>query len=300
MAWQSAAIQFPPSAKALSDSVDSTLAQGRGEIDTALSRLGDVSPQFVKNPTAATAQGSAAAQNNLVALFGVDLRLLVVHPYQEGVGQGTGYSRHLSAPNAQLALAEKLGDAWDTHTPAGTLEAVAVLFAEQTLEAFAARLAAIGQAFPVPELRMAERRTDHLLRLEAEKSVLPGAPWAVTGGRGTCSSCCRRGRRRAVSGRRSPVPTAMKWKIPIHWRSCRTWRQRNRPTWMRCARRRRTWWRSSRPAGLPGACLPVAVPGKSPSRSRRPVPMAMTMCLPPRCCLSARRGLTALQEMFGL
>ncbi|MFC6633522.1 hypothetical protein [Microbulbifer taiwanensis] len=176
MAWQSAAIQFPPSAKALSDSVDSTLAQGRGEIDTALSRLGDVSPQFVKNPTAATAQGSAAAQNNLVALFGVDLRLLVVHPYQEGVGQGTGYSRHLSAPNAQLALAEKLGDAWDTHTPAGTLEAVAVLFAEQTLEAFAARLAAIGQAFPVPELRMAERRTDHLLRLEAEKSVLPGAP----------------------------------------------------------------------------------------------------------------------------
>ncbi|MCX2834447.1 hypothetical protein [Microbulbifer thermotolerans] len=176
MAWQNAAFQFPSIAKALSDSVDDVLTQGRGEIDTALSRLGRVSPQFVNNPTAATAEESAAAQNNLAALFDADLRLLVVHPYQEGVGQGSGYSRHLSAPNAQLALADKLGDTWDSYTPAGDLEALAVLFAEQTLESFASRLAAIGQVFPVPELRMAERRADQLLRLEAEKSVLPGAP----------------------------------------------------------------------------------------------------------------------------
>lgn len=175
MAWNNPSLQFPPSVKALSDGVDSTLSQGRVEIDTALSRLGAVNPLFENNPTAAIAQGAAAAQNNLVDLFDADLRLLVVHPWTEGVGQGEGVIRHLSAPNAQLALAKKLADTWDTHKPGGNLEAVAVLFAEQTLQAFAARLSAIGQVFPLPELRVAERRAEQLLRLESEKSVLPGA-----------------------------------------------------------------------------------------------------------------------------
>lgn len=176
MAWQSATVQFPPSAQALSDSVAATLTQGRSEVDNALARLGDVQPTFTNNPTAATAQGSATAQSDLENLFGVDLQLLVVHPYLEGVGQGDGYSRHLSAPNAQHALAAKLGDAWDSNAPTGSLDAVAVLFAEQTLQAFADRLQALATVFPVPELRVAERRAEQLLRLESEKSVLPGAP----------------------------------------------------------------------------------------------------------------------------
>ncbi|MFA0810859.1 hypothetical protein [Microbulbifer epialgicus] len=176
MTWQSAQIQFPPTAKGLSDAVDAALEQGKGEITTALSRLGEISPSFAMNPTAATAIGSAANQNALVELFGTDLRALVVHPYQEGVGQGESYTRHLSAPNAQQALAGKLGDAWDNHKPSGPLEAVCVLFAEQSLRAFAERLKAVCQLFPLSELCEAEHRAEQLLRLESEKSVLPGAP----------------------------------------------------------------------------------------------------------------------------
>ncbi|WHI46816.1 hypothetical protein [Microbulbifer sp. VAAF005] len=176
MTWQSAAIQFPPSAQSLSDAVDATLAQGSGEITSALARLGDISPSFAANPTASTATGSAANQNALVDLFGADMRALVVHPYQEGVGQGESYSRHLSAPNAQQALAAKLGDAWDNYKPSGNLEAVCVLFAEQTLAAFATRLKAVCGLFPISELCEAEHRAEQLLRLESEKSVLPGAP----------------------------------------------------------------------------------------------------------------------------
>ncbi|WP_299940098.1 hypothetical protein [uncultured Microbulbifer sp.] len=176
MTWQPAQVQFPPTAKGLSDAMDTALAQGKGEITTAVSRLGALSPSFVTNPTASTATGSDAAQNALVHLFGAELRALVVHPYQEGVGQGESYSRHLSAPNAQQALAGKLGDAWDSYKPAGNLEAVCVLFAEQTLTAFAARLKAVCQLFPLSELCEAEHRAEQLLRLESEKSVLPGAP----------------------------------------------------------------------------------------------------------------------------
>jgi hypothetical protein len=176
MTWQRAQVQFPPSAKSLSDAVDATLAQGKGEITAALSRLGAISPSFATNPTASTATGSGATQNSLVDLFGAEMRALVVHPYQEGVGQGESYSRHLSAPNAQQALVAKLGDAWDSHKPAGTLEAVCILIAEQTLTAFAARLKAACQLFPISELCEAEHRAEQLLRLESEKSVLPGAP----------------------------------------------------------------------------------------------------------------------------
>ncbi|BBM04159.1 hypothetical protein [Microbulbifer sp. GL-2] len=176
MTWQSAQVQFPPTAKGLSDSVNTALEQGKGEINTALSRLGEISPSFATNPTASTATGSAATQNTLVDLFGAELRALVVHPYQEGVGQGESYSRHLSAPNAQQALAAKLGDACDSFKPGGSLEAVCVLFAEQTLSAFAERLKAVCQLFPLSELCEAEHRAEQLLRLESEKSVLPGAP----------------------------------------------------------------------------------------------------------------------------
>lgn len=180
MAWQTPLIQFPPGIKALSDGVDNALSQGRGEIDTALARLDAVNPTYKKNPTATAAQGAAAAQNNLVDLLDAELRLLVVHPWTEGAGQGEGVSRHLSAPNAQRALAAKLRDGWDSHTPTGELEALAVLFAEKTLQGFAARLSAFATVFPLPELRQAERRADQLLRLEAEKSVLPGAPQGGT------------------------------------------------------------------------------------------------------------------------
>ncbi|MFS1525830.1 hypothetical protein ACL7TT_17240 [Microbulbifer sp. 2304DJ12-6] len=177
MPWQHPAIQFPPAAKALRDGiVAAALAQGRSEIDTARSRLHSVEAAFVKNPTAATAAGSAALDNTLRALFGADLHLLVVHPYQEGVGQGHSYSRHLSAPNAQRALAAKLGDAWDRNKPVGALEAVAVLLATQTLGTFATGLHTLCQWLPLPELCQAERRTQQLLRLESEKSQLPGAP----------------------------------------------------------------------------------------------------------------------------
>lgn len=168
MPWQTAALQFPPSAEALSDGADAALSQGREAIATALAQLDAVDPQFTLNPAAPAAAGSAAAQQDLTALFTAALQLLVVHPYLQGIGT----DRHLSAPNAQLALASKLQD----HGSMGTLDAVCFLIAAPTLTSFAEKLTTFAEVFPLPELQLAQRRAQQLLRLEVEKTQLPGAP----------------------------------------------------------------------------------------------------------------------------
>ncbi|ABC27287.1 probable phage protein [Hahella chejuensis KCTC 2396] len=151
------------------DGADASLAE-------ASERIQGVSLSYVRNPLATQASEAAAARESYQALMRYEGRVLCVHPFQEGVGDGGGLYRYLSAPNAAARLAAKLTDAQDAGRPRGLLDAVAVLIVARDLAGFAERLAAFNAVFPTPELQLAQRRAAQLATLEQEKWILPDAP----------------------------------------------------------------------------------------------------------------------------
>ncbi|MBU6950988.1 hypothetical protein [Hahella sp. HN01] len=152
------------------------LAGADASLAEASTRINGLSLAYSPNPLATQASEAAAAREAYQALMRYEGRVLCVHPFQEGVGDGSGLYRYLSAPNAAARLAAKLTDAQDTGRPRGQLDAVAVLIVARDLAGFAERLAAFNAVFPAPELQLAQRRAAQLATLEQEKWLLPDAP----------------------------------------------------------------------------------------------------------------------------
>ncbi|WLQ14390.1 hypothetical protein O5O45_00380 [Hahella aquimaris] len=152
------------------------LAGADASLAQASARVQGVSLSYACNPLAAQASEAAAARDAYLALMRYEGQTLCVHPFQEGVGDGSGLYRYLSAPNAAARLAAKLTDAQDAGRPRGLLDAVAVLIVARDLAGFAERLAAFNAVFPTPELQLAQRRAAQLATLEQEKFILPDAP----------------------------------------------------------------------------------------------------------------------------
>ncbi|AZZ94674.1 hypothetical protein EUZ85_29775 [Hahella sp. KA22] len=142
----------------------------------ASARVQGVSLAYSPNPLATQASEAAAAREAYQALMHYEGQILCVHPFQEGVADGSGLYRYLSAPNAAARLAAKLTDAQDAGRPLGQLDAVALLIVARDLAGFAERLAAFNAVFPAPELQLAQRRAAQLATLEQEKWLLPDAP----------------------------------------------------------------------------------------------------------------------------
>ncbi|ABC33408.1 conserved hypothetical protein [Hahella chejuensis KCTC 2396] len=152
------------------------LAGADASLAEASARMQGVSLSYARNPLAAQANEAAAARDAYLALMRYEGQTLCVHPFQEGVGDGSGLYRYLSAPNAAARLAAKLTDAQDVGRPRGQLDAVAVLIVARDLAGFAERLKLFNAVFPAPELQLAQRRAAQLATLEQEKFILPDAP----------------------------------------------------------------------------------------------------------------------------
>ncbi|MDG9666718.1 hypothetical protein ONV78_03145 [Hahella sp. CR1] len=152
------------------------LAGADASLAEASTRINGVSLAYSPNPLATQASEASAVRETYQALMRYEGQILCVHPFQEGVGDGSGLYRYLSAPNAAARLAAKLTDAQDTGRPRGQLDAVSVLIVARDLASFAERLEAFNAIFPTPELQLAQRRAAQLATLEQEKFILPDAP----------------------------------------------------------------------------------------------------------------------------
>ncbi|EGH68052.1 hypothetical protein RYA07_15625 [Pseudomonas syringae pv. actinidiae] len=99
---------------------------------------------------------------------------IVVTPFQHGVGQGSGgHQRFLSAPNLLQLLADKLTDTTDAVRPQGQQSALVLIFLATRLDQLAATLGRFNVVLPMPDLVRAERRAEHLAKLEVEKWIMP-------------------------------------------------------------------------------------------------------------------------------
>jgi hypothetical protein len=78
-------------------------------------------------------------------------RLLVVTPYQHGIGLQQGDQHTLAAPNAIKAMAAKLQDGADPLLPAGQLHALAWMVTGSSEAELAANLAEVCAVLPLPE-----------------------------------------------------------------------------------------------------------------------------------------------------
>jgi len=128
---------------------------------------------FSVNPVAAAANTADTTRTQLRQLLDTGMSCVVVHPWQQGIGQGQGVYRHLSAPNAIQALADKLTDNNDISSPNTNQEALALLINATNLNDFAQQLAAFSTVVAIPELQMLQRRAEQLKTLDADKVLLP-------------------------------------------------------------------------------------------------------------------------------
>lgn len=175
MPWIPVAFEVPPSTTTIAGSAATALAAAPGAITAALGRLAAVPlPSYAANPAAAPAAAAGNLVGQLAALLDSDVHILVVHPWQQGVGDGQGVYRNLSAPNALQALRQKIL-AGDEPLPTGTVEGLALLIAAHDYQDLATQLAQFTAALPLPEWQMVQRRAAALVTWEDEKIKL-GAP----------------------------------------------------------------------------------------------------------------------------
>lgn len=142
-----------------------------GERVSMLADIATTSPGLI----AGAAQSViSAGRSALASQFENVPSCIVVTPFQHGIGQGSGgHQRFLSAPNLLQLLADKLTDTTDAVRPQGEQSALVLIFLATRLDQMAATLGRFNAVLPMPDLVRAERRAEHLARLELEKWEMP-------------------------------------------------------------------------------------------------------------------------------
>ncbi|MBI6898344.1 hypothetical protein JET64_16215 [Pseudomonas putida] len=178
MSWAPVTLRWPAEATRWMGQLDAAKALAGNELASTAQRLSGLQGLASTNPSpvGAAAKGAiAAGRQALAEQLGEVPRCLVVTPFQSGIGQGRGYQRFLSAPNLLQQLANKLTDATDDGRPQGEQHALCLLFLGTRHDQLAAGLARFNTLMPIPELVRAQRRAEHLARLETEKWQIPQA-----------------------------------------------------------------------------------------------------------------------------
>ncbi|MDR2308855.1 MAG: hypothetical protein LBE53_16885 [Paucimonas sp.] len=178
MTWAPVTMRWPTEATRWMEQLDAAKALAGGELASTGQRLAGLEGLATTNPgpVGAAAQGAIEAGRKALAnQLGEAPACLVVTPFQSGIGQGRGYQRFLSAPNLLQALASKLTDGTDTGRPQGEQYALCLMFLGTRYDQLAAGLARFNALMPVPELVRAQRRAEHLAKLELEKWQIPQA-----------------------------------------------------------------------------------------------------------------------------
>jgi hypothetical protein len=178
MTWAPVTMRWPALATQWMDGLTAAKNLAGGELASTAQRLAglDGLANTSPGPVGDAAKGAiAAGRAALAEQLGEVPACLVVTPFQSGIGQGKGYQRFLSAPNALEHLAKKLEDVTDTGRPAGPQYALSILFLGTRSEQLASALSRFNALLPIGDLVRAERRAQHLVKLESEKWEIPGA-----------------------------------------------------------------------------------------------------------------------------
>ncbi|MDC0686155.1 hypothetical protein POF53_01005 [Mitsuaria sp. RG] len=178
MTWSPVAMRWPREATQWMGQLDAAKALAGSELADTGGRLASLQEMATTNPgpVGSAAQGAIeAGRQALAEQLGEAPACLTVTPFQTGIGQGRGYQRFLSAPNLLQQLAGKLTDATDTGRPQGSQYALCLLFLATRFDQLAASLARFNALMPVPDLVRAQRRAEHLAKLETEKWQIPQA-----------------------------------------------------------------------------------------------------------------------------
>ncbi|MCG8295788.1 hypothetical protein [Pseudomonas entomophila] len=178
MTWSPVVMRWPIEATRWMGQLDAAKALASSELTVTANRLASLKGLATTNPgpvAAAAQDGITIGRKALAEQLGEVPACLVVTPFQNGIAQGRGYQRFLSAPNLLQQLANKLTDATDDGSPQGEQHALCMLFLATRVDQLAAGLSRFNALMPIPELVRAQRRAEHLARLETEKWQIPQA-----------------------------------------------------------------------------------------------------------------------------
>ncbi|RRV08092.1 hypothetical protein EGJ27_08530 [Pseudomonas sp. v388] len=170
--WPEQATQWMSQMGSARDLIQTEMAS-TGERVSKLADIATTSPGQIAGVAGAAI---SAGRSALTQQFENVPSCIVVTPFQHGIGQGSGgHQRFLSAPNLLQLLADKLTDTTDAVRPQGQQSALVVMFLATRLDQLATTLGRFNAVLPMPDLVKAERRAEHLARLEVEKWVMPSA-----------------------------------------------------------------------------------------------------------------------------
>lgn len=176
MTWSPLTLTWPAQSTQWLTSLDAPLSQAATELDAALGRIDALETATEPNPVgAAAAERITSGRQGLAGLLS-EVRVLVVSPFQHGLG--SGLQRSLSAPNLLQLMAGQLTAGGDPHRPIGRQHGLAVLVLGTELGQLSQTLAVLNAVLPLPTLQRAERRAGQLARLEGEKWLMPSADTA--------------------------------------------------------------------------------------------------------------------------
>lgn len=167
---------WPTTLDDIANESESSLAVAESELDSAGDRLSAAPAITIENnPVAGSAGGSAVNYSALMDIIFTDTKMVCVHPWTQGVGQGETHYRYLSPANAVQAAAKKLVDAPDYQRLTTSVDAVVVVISAKDFDVFAKSIKQFSDVFPVADLMMCQRRSAQLATVEKDKVILPDA-----------------------------------------------------------------------------------------------------------------------------
>jgi len=172
VSWAQVTLSVPPSLQAVIDGLQGCRDAAAGELDTSLTRLGDIAGELsiTPNPVAAVASGAESLRVAMDGLLQRGGRFVCAHPYIHPLGDRRGDYAYLTPQQAVEGLADKLADPNDL-IEGDALRGVLLLLRGVDHAGLAEALAAFNAIFPVTELQLAERRARWLSSLEKDKLV---------------------------------------------------------------------------------------------------------------------------------
>jgi len=167
---------WPPTLSDIVSDCDAALTNAGSELDSASGRLtGAPEITIENNPVSADAAGSAVSYAALKDIIFSNVKMVCVHPWTQGVGQGESHFRYLSPANAAQAAANKLIDTPDSNRLTITMDAIALVISSKDFDGFSKTLKQFTDVFPVANLLMCQRRSAQLSTVEKDKQLLPDA-----------------------------------------------------------------------------------------------------------------------------
>ncbi len=175
MAW--AAIQFktPPVLADVLASANVALDGEHGAMATTRSAVLAAPGIDAPSEGATALDGPITGAESLYSAFAPVVRQVVIHPWCEGLNQGVGHIRNLSARNAVNAAAKKLGDVLDAEKPNGAMDVLAMLITGTGYADMAQKLEQVLAVYSDATLYLCARRCAQLATLERDKILLPDA-----------------------------------------------------------------------------------------------------------------------------